>query len=144
MQSFRILEDEIQKVIHRLKKLVKINKVFFVALCEPFVDQSKIEGYKRFLVFQHCLSNITGKVWCFWNYLDQAVVFSSDEQPLTANGGYNTYFITDVYAKCTTVERKELWESIEDTSRLIDGPWCIGGDFNVIKEAEEKLGGNLT
>lgn len=40
--------------------------------------------------------------------------------------------------KMITVERKELWE---DTSRLIEGAWRIGGAFYVINEAEEKLGG---
>ncbi|KAG5614346.1 hypothetical protein H5410_014170 [Solanum commersonii] len=25
---------------------------------------------------------------------------------------------------------------------MIDAPWCVGGDFNVISDTEEKLGGS--
>lgn len=38
-------------------------------------------------------------------------------------------------------ERKYLWNSLEILSQSIDGPWCVGGDFNVIADIEEKLGG---
>ncbi|XP_019244344.1 PREDICTED: uncharacterized protein LOC109224213 [Nicotiana attenuata] len=49
---------------------------------------------------------------------------------------------TAVYAKCTSAERKNLWYSLEKDNLSIDGPWCIGGDFNVIIDPDEKLGGN--
>ncbi|XP_070042487.1 uncharacterized protein [Nicotiana tomentosiformis] len=52
----------------------------------------------------------------------------------------NGLYVTAVYVKCTTVERKDLWSSIEDINLLVDGPWCIGGDFNVIMDPKEKLG----
>ncbi|XP_070050171.1 uncharacterized protein [Nicotiana tomentosiformis] len=48
-----------------------------------------------------------------------------------------------VYAKCTASERKELWTSLEDTHSVINGPWCIGGDFNVIMDLDKKLGAIL-
>lgn len=38
-------------------------------------------------------------------------------------------------------DRKELWESLANISNNIDDPWCIEGDFNVIKDTSEKLGG---
>ncbi|XP_070036365.1 uncharacterized protein LOC142166978 [Nicotiana tabacum] len=50
-------------------------------------------------------------------------------------------YVTAVYAKCTVVERKDLWSSIDNINMIIDGPWCIGGDFNVIMDPDEKLGG---
>lgn len=51
-------------------------------------------------------------------------------------------FITAVYAKCTTRERRDLWDSIHNMNNRIDGPWCVGGDFNIIIDLDEKLGGN--
>ncbi|XP_070048672.1 uncharacterized protein [Nicotiana tomentosiformis] len=58
------------------------------------------------------------------------------------NGVKNSnMFITVVYAKCNANERKDLWSSLEGTHMVIDGPWCIGGDFNVILDPDEKHGG---
>ncbi|XP_070022131.1 uncharacterized protein [Nicotiana sylvestris] len=50
-------------------------------------------------------------------------------------------FLTAVYAKYNANERQDLWCSLENTHMMIDGPWCIGGDFNVILDPAEKQGG---
>ncbi|KAH0712322.1 hypothetical protein KY289_008281 [Solanum tuberosum] len=49
--------------------------------------------------------------------------------------------ISAVYARCTSLERLELWEDLEDIAANVDVPWIVGGDFNVILEETEKLGG---
>ena len=49
--------------------------------------------------------------------------------------------ISLVYAKCTQRERLLLWESMFELANTINVPWVIGGDFNVIYNEEEKLGG---
>nr|XP_009794930.1 PREDICTED: uncharacterized protein LOC104241686 [Nicotiana sylvestris] len=51
-------------------------------------------------------------------------------------------YVTAVYAKCSATERKALWESLENMANIINEPWCTGGDFNVIMESREKLGGS--
>lgn len=45
-----------------------------------------------------------------------------------------------MYAKCTPRERRDLWTDIR-LSRINTSPWCIGGDFNIIAEASERVGG---
>ncbi|XP_070024616.1 uncharacterized protein [Nicotiana sylvestris] len=134
-----------KKAIHRLKYLIDINKVVFVAIMEPFIDKNKIEGYKRFLGFQHGVTNPSGQIWCFCNSQCDPIVIAEDDQQITLNIKDNMQdkglYVTAIYAKCTTMERKDLWSSIVDINLLIDGPWCIGGDFNVIMDPEEKLGG---
>ncbi|XP_059277778.1 uncharacterized protein LOC132031942 [Lycium ferocissimum] len=50
-------------------------------------------------------------------------------------------FITSIYAKCTAFERKDIWLSLENVYPQVDGPWCLGGDFNVILDPMDKLGG---
>lgn len=47
--------------------------------------------------------------------------------------------ITVVYAKCTSTERKDLSSDLDKIHQLVDGAWCIGGDFNVILDLDEKL-----
>ncbi|XP_070040957.1 uncharacterized protein [Nicotiana tomentosiformis] len=51
-------------------------------------------------------------------------------------------FLTAVCAKCTENERRELWSSLEDIHTHINGPWCIGGDFNVILDLDKNKGDN--
>lgn len=45
-----------------------------------------------------------------------------------------------VYARCNAPERSELWDDLENFHPL-GCPWMVGGDFNVILNEEEKLGG---
>jgi len=105
---------------------------------------SKIAGYRKFLGFQYCMSNTNGKIWYFWNHLNNTSVLANDDQHMTLNfkcpRNNSDIFVTAVYAKFTSGERKDLWVSIESTSHLITGPWCMGGDFNFIMDPEEKLG----
>ncbi|XP_060170611.1 uncharacterized protein LOC132601548 [Lycium barbarum] len=48
---------------------------------------------------------------------------------------------TLVYAKCDAAERLLLWDNTYSLSSNMTFPWLIGGDFNVIMNEEEKIGG---
>ncbi|XP_070039273.1 uncharacterized protein [Nicotiana tomentosiformis] len=134
-----------KKAIYRLKNLISINNTQFVAIFEPFVIKDKIEGYRKFLGYQSCIANDNGKIWCLWNHNYQSDVLVIENQQITIklNNNSNNYgiFVTSVYAKCTILERSDLWYSLKGMCHSIDGPWCIEGDFNVITDSEEKLGG---
>ncbi|KAH0749520.1 hypothetical protein KY290_028752 [Solanum tuberosum] len=52
-----------------------------------------------------------------------------------------TFFATLIYAKCDSGQRVALWEDIYQLYNSMVLPWIIGGDFNVVSNAEEKLGG---
>lgn len=43
-----------------------------------------------------------------------------------------------VYAKCSIVDRRELWQQLHVLSQTISMPWMIGGDFNTILYANER------
>ncbi|KAH0695122.1 hypothetical protein KY290_021422 [Solanum tuberosum] len=46
-----------------------------------------------------------------------------------------------VYAKCSSEERKDIWDDLVHLAEDNEHPWIVGGDFNVILREEEKLGG---
>lgn len=48
---------------------------------------------------------------------------------------------TLVYAKCSSTERMDLWEDIYQIGQNMNLPRFVGGDFNVIMDVEEKIGG---
>ncbi|KAK3212215.1 hypothetical protein Dsin_016921 [Dipteronia sinensis] len=47
--------------------------------------------------------------------------------------------ICNVYASNVDVERVELWDFIVANTRRFLVPWIVGGDFNVVLEASEKI-----
>ncbi|KAF5459676.1 hypothetical protein F2P56_019603 [Juglans regia] len=51
------------------------------------------------------------------------------------------FFITIVYARCRQVERRNLWQDLEDV-HTGDSPWLVIGDFNLIREDGERIGDN--
>ncbi|WMV30203.1 hypothetical protein MTR67_023588 [Solanum verrucosum] len=54
----------------------------------------------------------------------------------------DTYIKTFVYAKCKEYLRKPLWDKLLHFADTRDAtPWCTVGDFNVITNTDEKLGG---
>ncbi|XP_026433561.1 uncharacterized protein LOC113331002 [Papaver somniferum] len=48
------------------------------------------------------------------------------------------WMLTNVYGPYNPVERKDFWVELDNTCRLWDLPWCIGGDFNTVKKCDEK------
>lgn len=57
------------------------------------------------------------------------------------NSGGSFHF-SAIYAKHTCVERRLLWQCLEEIDGYIQGPWAIVGDFNVILSADDHVGGN--
>ncbi|KAG5631965.1 hypothetical protein H5410_003682 [Solanum commersonii] len=51
-----------KKSTERLKKLINTNNTNLVAILEPFVSLTKINGYMKYLGFQHSISNDNG-IW---------------------------------------------------------------------------------
>lgn len=52
-----------------------------------------------------------------------------------------SFLCSIIYAKCTYVERRDLWDNLISFGNSLSEPWMVGGDFNVVTKADEKLGG---
>lgn len=109
---------------------------------EPFQDPNKLDQYKARLGFDNTMVNCTGKIWLFWNNGWVGSVLQDSTQQITMKFcmATKTFYITLVYARCTALERLELWQELESLNYR-NCPWMIGGDFNVVLNEEEKLGG---
>lgn len=46
------------------------------------------------------------------------------------------FLITFVYTKCRQVDRRSLWQDLEEV-QVGDFPWLVTGDFNIIREDGE-------
>ncbi|KAG5617032.1 hypothetical protein H5410_016856 [Solanum commersonii] len=120
-----------QKSFERLMDLNKRNHYAFIALIEQFQDPSEIDQYKRKLGFDNA-----GAEW------EVNIILDTVQQVTIKFRIKNKYYIISVvYARCNTLERLELWDELEGIIDRELCPWVIGGDFNVILNEEEKLGG---
>ncbi|XP_077251802.1 uncharacterized protein LOC143891029 [Tasmannia lanceolata] len=52
------------------------------------------------------------------------------------------WLFSGVYGPFTTAEKGLFWEELVKVRERCSHPWCIGGDFNKIKEVGERLGCN--
>jgi len=125
--------------------LNKAHKFNFIALMEPFQNASVINKYRRRLGMPFAKSNFNGKIWIFVKEGYQVDINLDAEQHITIKVQdtilNKDFFVTLVYAKCDGVQRRALWEDIYQLHNSMGLLWIIGGDFNVVLNAEEKLGG---
>ncbi|XP_015169816.1 uncharacterized protein [Solanum tuberosum] len=110
---------------------------------EPFQNPSVLEQYKMKLGFDKATSNCNGKIWYFWKDGWMGNILLDTIQQVTIQFKHNNkeFIISVVYARCNALKRLELWEELESIAERVQYPWIIGGDFNVILNEEEKLGG---
>lgn len=56
--------------------------------------------------------------------------------------GIICYFV-NVYSPCALVQKRRLWAKLLSLRNLWrDGVWCLGGDFNAVKNEFERIGRN--
>lgn len=92
------------------------------------------------------MCNNNGKIWVFWNHDVDCNILEKDDQQITCELQHtkipHKFISTFVYAKCRDHLRRPLWEKILHLSnRFSAQPWYVVGDFNVITNTDENLGG---
>lgn len=53
----------------------------------------------------------------------------------------NPFTLSTIYGKCSKLERRELWQCLDSVAPVHEA-WLIGGDFNIVRSLNERLGGN--
>ena len=130
--------------LRRLIKLVRTHHVQFVVICEPKLDESKIESIRLRLLFDHTFVNNSGDIWVFYSSPFMCSIVGRSEQHISIHVQSqllsSPIVMSFVHAKCSVQERRVLWYTLLN-DKPISLPWCIGGDFNVILAPHEKRGG---
>ncbi|KAG5575996.1 hypothetical protein H5410_056130 [Solanum commersonii] len=134
-----------QKAFQRVQMLNKYHKFSFIALLEPFQHTRHINRYRSRLQMPLMFHNCNGKIWLFVNHGFIATLISDTEQQLSLNFCSQTlgisFLVTIVYAKCDKNLMMDLWDDILSLSNGISRPWILEGDFNVVSNGAENLGG---
>ncbi|XP_055814172.1 uncharacterized protein LOC129883562 [Solanum dulcamara] len=142
--SWNVRGINTQGVMERLQSLKSIHQISLFAILEPFSDSSQIHQFRNQLNMDNAISNPNGKIWLFWNKNVDCRILENGEQVITCEICHvmnpNQFRVSFVYAKWKDHLRRPLWDSMLQHSNTTL-PWCTLGDFNVITEPEEKLGG---
>ncbi|KAJ0074622.1 hypothetical protein Patl1_37562 [Pistacia atlantica] len=130
---------------NRLKSLVKKFGVSIVGILEPFAKDDKMTRLAYLMGLPSFCSNAAfdGKIWIFWSDDYDWDVLSMTNQLISwiFRFGEEKLYISFIYAKCNSIERRDLWQSLE----LIDSnesSWLVVRDFNIIREDSERVGGH--
>ncbi|XP_019234077.1 PREDICTED: uncharacterized protein LOC109214595 [Nicotiana attenuata] len=118
---------------------------FIVALMEPFQKKKFIYNYRRRLGMDAAVSNVNGKIWLIFYAVVEWDLLIDTEQQMTIRVYHQDLgkhiMMTIVYAKCCALERLELWDNLYYLASDMELPWLVGGDFNVVMNEDEKIGG---
>ncbi|XP_035543063.1 uncharacterized protein LOC118346134 [Juglans regia] len=147
------LDQEVEVPVVKLKKKKRgANKHIcethpdMLAILEPFIEECHIQKWARKLKFASFMSNQQqeGNIWVFWQKNVSMQLVSSTKQHIS--GIYKKcekeMLLSFIYASCFQAGRVHLWRELELIQRQ-DIPWVVGGDFNVIRDDHEKIGGLL-
>ncbi|XP_075512745.1 uncharacterized protein LOC142548324 [Primulina tabacum] len=126
----------------RLHAFVKEKQIKVLTVLEPMIDLDQRFMTRR-LGFSRVISNLSGHIWVFFAADVQAECVLDHAQFLhikvSAPFLPTSVFCSFVYARCDYIERRVLWSSLLHVKPVL-GPWIIGGDFNVVRDASEFLG----
>ncbi|XP_071922584.1 uncharacterized protein [Coffea arabica] len=130
--------------LRRLLRLVRTHGISVVAISEPKMNVSRIEGIRLRLAFDFTVVNQSGDLWIFFNAPCGMSIVRDSNQHISLSVHHpwllGPLIFSFVHARCSMEERRELWASLlRDKPRA--SPWRIGGDFNVITAPHEKHGG---
>lgn len=130
-----------------LKILIHQHKPVILAILEPKQDGNKVSSIARKMGFPNCYHGNPDNpyIWLFWSSAVEVSIQSITSQSVTIDMAIRNSFagtMTFVYARCTSIERVELWDHLVNISQAVQSPGMLGGDFNTILSLEEKRGGN--
>ncbi|XP_075101658.1 uncharacterized protein LOC142177094 [Nicotiana tabacum] len=112
---------------------------------EPFQKKGLIDRYKRRLNMETAYTNINGQIWLFFDAVVECELVKDTEKQVTVRVFHHDLgqhmMMTFVYAKCSAIERLDLWDHLYYLASDMELPWLVGGDFNVLLHEDEKIGG---
>ncbi|PKU72525.1 hypothetical protein MA16_Dca008580 [Dendrobium catenatum] len=127
----------------REKNLCRINDNQLLILLEPFVSACKLDSVGRVMGFDYAFGNCTNKILIFWKHFITFDILIDMPHVIHASVTINhiSCFASFVYASCTRMGRKILWDQLYSFATTINAPWMVGGDFNSITNSSERIGG---
>ncbi|XP_074305395.1 uncharacterized protein LOC141640523 [Silene latifolia] len=105
--------------------------------------------FKEWSISTNSAYHSGGRIWIVWkpNLFDvQFLEYNAQyiHMHIIEKGSQLQFYHTIVYAFNGVSERESLWLDLKRIARYSHGPWAVGGDFNCVLSANERLGGKVT
>ena len=132
-----------------LRATIRVHNPDVVFLCETKASEEKIVGLACSMGFPgHIVVGAQGKaggICMFWsNTLDVEVLeFNARTIAITIRDGVCSWALVGFYGPPYRAKRRKAWENLHGLLKSIKDPWICFGDFNVVLENSEKIGGNF-
>ncbi|KAG8644820.1 hypothetical protein MANES_10G001700v8 [Manihot esculenta] len=133
--------------------LIARNKLAAIGLIETRVKQErsqKVQNNLKLYEWQF-IDNYqfasSGRIWVAYDaQLTHLQIVSKSDQTIHCKMQVdrNDFYWTIVYGSNLCAEKRRLWESIQAFANDMSTPWIIQGDFNIILNMQEGMGGNET
>lgn len=102
--------------MRRLKLLIRLHQLSFVAIMEPMVSLDCEEEFQQRLGFSGCLVSPSNKIWLFFSDHYTMVTIKASPQLLHIEFQHvwsrSTVCATFVYENCSRAERLSLWDDL--------------------------------
>ncbi|XP_074300867.1 uncharacterized protein LOC141632200 [Silene latifolia] len=90
-----------------------------------------------------------GRIWVLWKPNTVNITFLEYNAQfihmlVTDINSQQHFYCTMMYAFNEFAQRESLWLKLKSFARQIHEPWIVGGDFNCVTLAHERLGGTVT
>ena len=95
--------------LRRLIKLVRTHHVQFVVICEPKLDESKIESIRLRLLFDHTFVNNSGDIWVFYSSPFVCSIVGNSEQHILYTFKVSCFLLQ---SSCLLSMRSVQWRSV--------------------------------
>lgn len=114
----------------RIKQLVKLHHISFIAIFEPMIALEKIALLSKRLKFLFSFSNHCSTIWIFAKAAYTCTVLHDTAQHLTIRAHHylwpTSFLISCLYAKCNSSDRQDLWSDLVNLgSSFINTPWLV-------------------
>lgn len=137
------------EAINKLEGLVKKFNLVGIFLMKTKCQRGKIEllcrrlGYANYIIVDP--SGLAGGLELMWSNDIQVtcklkssrLIFSE----ITGIGGFESWVLLACHGTPYLREKKDFWQSLVDTVKMVDKLWLLVRDLNELLDEEEKVGG---
>ncbi|XP_074315902.1 uncharacterized protein LOC141652260 [Silene latifolia] len=138
---------------HEIKQFINQNKVELFGIVENKIKSSSRNNVggtlcENWSICTNSSLHSGGRVWLIWDPNSyevhiQDITIQNIHAQVFDKTSKKTFWYTVVYGLNKYAEREDLWRSIRNYNCSIADPWLICGDFNVILNWNERIGGAI-